>query len=74
MARAEKAPPRAQVRAQSDFNSLVRRETEFNGLAMVKLKLTQTYRRFLRDVSGQAPLPPGLTYNNSTENVVRVKC
>lgn len=51
------------TRLQSEFNSRVRRETDFNGRAMVKLKLTQTYRQFLRSVSGDAPLPPGLAYN-----------
>ena len=35
----------------------------FNPDSMVKLKLTQTYRRFLRSVSGDAPLPPWLAYN-----------
>ena len=57
----------------SEFNTFVRENTNFKGIATRNGELTKTYKKFVKSENGVAPLPPHLAYNPVTKRIVKAK-
>ena len=53
------------------FKKLVKESTNFKGRPIVNGELSKTYKRFVKEQNGNAPLPLNIFYNTLTKRFVK---